>query len=393
MKKILWLTSWYPNETNPFSGDFIKRQAEAVSVYQPLTILWVGKYEPGSHPHIIDHSNKVHDLGSLKEYILYFPSYEKTKPVFLKLKSQVAYFQRHLSFIKQLRGKNELPDLVHVQVAMKAGLIALYLKWKYKIPYVLTEHWTAYYAGAKDSLLKKSFITRYLTRLVLKNAARFLPVSDSLGNQIHQHWVQIPFQKIPNVVNTRFFYPSESQMENGFRFIHISTLLYPKNPEGIIRCFIKLLSQGVHADLVLVGPLNPALQEIIQSSRLPPEKIHCTGEIPYEQVGTELRKSSALVIFSFYENMPCVMLEALCTGIPVIATRVGGIPEVIQEDNGILINAGDENALLEAMKDMISSYHHYDKNKISQRAVGQFSYETIGKEIIRVYDSVLEKIN
>jgi glycosyltransferase involved in cell wall biosynthesis len=390
MKKILWLTSWYPNETDLFNGDFIKRQAEAVSVYQPLTILWVGKYGPETRPDITDHSNQVHESLTLSEYNLYYPSLEKNKTVFSILKSQYAYLKRHLDFIKQLRKRNELPGLVHVHVAMKAGLIALYLKWKYEIPYVLTEHWSGYYAGAKDSLFKKSFITRFCTRLVLKNAARFLPVSDSLGNQIRQHWVEIPFQKIPNVVNTRFFYPPESQEENGFRFIHISTLLYPKNPEGIIRCFTRLQSGGFHANLVLVGPVNPGLHELIQSTGLASEKIHCTGEIPYEQVGIELRKSSALVIFSLYENMPCVMLEALCTGIPVIATRVGGIPEVIQEDNGILIHAGDENELLEAMKDIIRNYKNYDKRGISNRATVQFSYETIGEKIIRVYDSVLE---
>ncbi len=49
MKKVLWLASWYPNAAEPFSGDFIKRQAEAVSIYQPLTVLFVGKYLTANH--------------------------------------------------------------------------------------------------------------------------------------------------------------------------------------------------------------------------------------------------------------------------------------------------------------------------------------------------------
>ncbi len=69
--------------------------------------------------------------------------------MFSKIRSLYTYFKKHAEFIKRLRKRDELPDLVHVQVAMKAGLVALYLKWKYKIPYVLTEHWSGYYEEDK----------------------------------------------------------------------------------------------------------------------------------------------------------------------------------------------------------------------------------------------------
>jgi glycosyltransferase involved in cell wall biosynthesis len=391
MRKILWLTSWYPNKMNPFSGDFIKRQAEAVSKYQPVDVLYVGKYFSESALDKTKFSGIENKSENLKESILYYPSSETGDHIISKFKSLYTYFDNHIKFIKKLHARNDLPDLVHVQVAMKAGLVALYLKWRYNIPYVVTEHWTGYYRQAKDSLFKKSFIFRFLTRLILKNASAFLPVSEALGNQITQYWIQIPFLKIPNVVNTRFFYPPTMEPANRFRFIHISSLIDQKNPEGIIRSFIELINLGHPAELVLVGPLRPRLNKIISICGLPPDKIYCTGEIPYDQVGIELRKSNAMVMFSNYENMPCVLLEALCSGIPVIATNVGGIPEVIQEDNGILISAGDENELLEAMKEMIRNHNKYDKTKISQKASAQFSFETVGKKITGVYDSVLKK--
>jgi glycosyltransferase involved in cell wall biosynthesis len=390
MKKVLWLTSWYPNAMEPFNGDFIKRHAEAVSIFQPLTTLFVGNYLPGSENEGVKMRDGNYESRSLREYILYYQTKGNSQSPVSRFKSAYAYFNKNIEFIDQLRLKNELPDLVHVHVAMRAGLIALYLKWKYKIPFVLTEHWTGYFAGTKHSLFKKSLSTRFLTKLILKNAERFMPVSDSLGSQIRDNWVRVPFQKIFNVVNTRFFFPSKSVIQEEFRFVHISTLLYPKNPEGIIRCFIKLSTQGIKASLVLVGPLNPDIHRILASSGISQDKIICTGEIPYEQVAEELRKSSALVMFSVYENMPCVVLEALCTGIPVIATRVGGIPEVIGEDNGILVEEGNENELLEAMKKMIVNYHLYQKDEISQKATEQFSYETIGRKIIQVYDEVLK---
>jgi glycosyltransferase involved in cell wall biosynthesis len=391
MSNILWLPSWYPNETDPFSGDFIQREAEAVSIYQPLRVLFVVKTlrRPDSLENSFsDVCNRKHNL---EENILYYSASDSETSMLTRFNSLKSYIRRHLKYIKELRKKDDLPDLVHVQVALKAGLIALYLKWKYRIPYVLTEHWSGYYPISRDSLYKKSYLTRFVTRLIIKNATRFLPVSEDLGNEISKHWSHVSFQKIPNVVNTDLFYPSNSPKSGVFRFIHISSLKYPKNPEGIIRAFTELLKQDISAELELVGPLCPSINDFIKSIGLNPDQLICTNEISYDQVAVELRKSSALVMFSFYENMPCAILEALCSGLPVIATKVGGIPEIIRNENGILIGAGKENELLEAMKAMIRNYHTYDRMQISHEASEQFSYKVIGKKIVDIYSSILKK--
>lgn len=385
MKKVLWLTSWYPNRDDPFSGDFIKRQAEAVSLFQPVQILFVGKYSPRP---LQEQVKQVNSFPNLKEYLLYYPASDHDN-LFTKGRSVTSYFLKHLQIIRQLHKKNELPDLVHVQVAWKSGLIALYLKWKYKIPYVLTEHWSGYYPQAKDSLFRKSYLERYWTRRIIGKANQLITVSEALGKQIRQSWLKVPFQQIPNVVNTRFFFTEKNKRAEKFRFIHISTLKYPKNPEGILRVFAALRKTPIDAELVLVGPVNTGLDKMIREMGLPEQDIRCTGEIPYKNVGIELRHSSVLILFSHYENMPCVLLESLCSGIPVIASRVGGIPEVVDETNGILVKAGDENDLLEAMKTMIRKESSYDREKISSRAAAQFSYEVVGKEILSVYESVL----
>lgn len=386
MRSVLWLCSWYPNAADPFTGDFIKRQAEALSVVQPLKIIYSGKYPkvPKQQP-----GSTVGTFPNLQEVILYYPFTAKDNIV-SRVRSLFTYFRKHADLIRQLKNNNELPDIVHVQVAFKAGLIAFYLKWKYGIPYVLTEHWTGYYQQAKDSLFRRSFLEKYLTRLVLKNAAMLITVSEALGNQIQQHWIPIPFRKILNVVDTRLFYHQENRRPQKFRFIHISTLGFQKNPEGIVRAFTSLVKEGIDSELVLVGPVNPGLGKMIAETGLPLNTIRCTGEISYEQVGVELRNASAMILFSFYENMPCVLLESLCSGIPVIATRVGGIPEVIGNENGILINAGDEKELLEAMRTIIQKEPVFNKEQISAQASSRFSYEAITKEILAVYDLVLK---
>jgi glycosyltransferase involved in cell wall biosynthesis len=385
MRKVLWLASWYPNISDPYTGDFIKRQAEAVSEIQPLKIVFAGKYNKASDQQPLVRSDA---FPNLQEYILYYSSTTKNN-IISRYRSLFTYFKIHRAFIRELRNKNELPDIVHVHVAFKAGLIALYLKWKYGIPFVLTEHWTGYYRQAEDNLFDRSIFEKYLTRLIFKHAARLITVSEALGKQIQKNWIQKPFRKIPNVVNTSLFYPQASISGKKFRFIHISTLHYRKNPEGIVHAFKTLLQEGMDSELVLVGPVNPGLEKIIRDTGLPVHSVRCTGEISYEQVGVELRNSSAMILFSYLENMPCVMLESFCSGVPVIATKVGGIPEEIGNENGILINVANEKELLEAMRLMMNKIHSYDKEKISGKAVSHYSYPAIAKEIVSVYNTVL----
>jgi glycosyltransferase involved in cell wall biosynthesis len=387
MRRVLWLCSWYPNAADPFTGDFIKRQAEALSVIQPLKIIFAGKY-PRTPQQQKGSGDRT--FTNLEEVILYYP-FSSSYNSISKIRSLFAYFKKHRDYFHLLKKNNELPDVVHVHVAFRAGLIALYLKWKYKIPYVLTEHWTGYYRDTKDSLFNKSYLEKYLVRLILKHTDLLITVSEALGNQIQENWIRVPFRKMPNVVDTRFFYPREIQPGKRFRFIHISSFQNQKNPEAIVRVFMALVNEGIQAELVMVGPVGPDLEKMVTESGLPPGIIQLTGEISYEQVAVELGNSSVLVLFSFYENMPCVILESLCSGIPVIATGVGGIPEVIGNENGILVDAGDERELLGAMKQMMGKASLYDKEKISRKATAAYSYETVARQIMAVYDELLSQ--
>ena len=92
--------------------------------------------------------------------------------------------------------KNGLPDIVHVQIAMKAGIIALWLKKKYNIPYVITEQWTMYNSKAKDAYEKRSFIFKNFTKKIFENASVFLTVSKNLAEIIEKKLYKVPFKVV-----------------------------------------------------------------------------------------------------------------------------------------------------------------------------------------------------
>ncbi|MGI8583348.1 MAG: glycosyltransferase family 4 protein, partial [Chitinophagaceae bacterium] len=176
--------------------------------------------------------------------------------------------------------------------------------------------------------------------------------------------------------------------QNKFRFIHVSTMSYQKDPESIIRVAKQLWDEGFEFELVMIGCINESIKRLANKLLLTDEQIIFKGEIPYSQVAVEMQKSSAFILFSRIENLPCVILEALCCGLPVISSDVGGIKEVVNESNGILVAEQNETALKEAMKKMILHYTSFNRQIIAENAALKFNYAEVGKEIDNVYRNI-----
>jgi glycosyltransferase involved in cell wall biosynthesis len=138
----------------------------------------------------------------------------------------------------------------------------------------------------------------------------------------------------------------------------------------------------------MVGPYPEQVLTYARNMGLNDQHAHFTGPVSYQKVAEYLQASSALVLYSRYENLPCVILEALCCGLPVISTPVGGIAEVINAGNGILIDSEDEEQLTTAFVQMYTNYHQFDQAKISDAATSLYSYAAVGSLINAVYSNV-----
>jgi glycosyltransferase involved in cell wall biosynthesis len=109
-----------------------------------------------------------------------------------------------------------------------------------------------------------------------------------------------------------------------------------------------------------------------------------------EQVSEKMKAANCFVLFSDYENQPCVILESLASGIPVIATKVGGIPEIVDKKRGILVENKNEDALLEAMKRMLEKNVELDSSEdLRKYVVENFSKSVIAEKFSEIYNQVL----
>ena len=115
------------------------------------------------------------------------------------------------------------------------------------------------------------------------------------------------------------------------------------------------------------------------------------GKKTSAEVAEAYQKADFFVLFSNFENLPCVIVEAFASGVPVLSTSVGGIAEILTPERGILIESGDEVALKQGMITMLDHCHEFDRAAIRKYALETFSNEVIGKQIFEVYQSVLGK--
>jgi len=366
--KILFLASWYPNKTDRFLGNFVQRHAEAISTIQEVYVVAAFRYK--------EYSLERVQRGNLTEITVY---YQNKLPL-------ISYLKAMHKGIREIDLKKTDFDLCHVNVAWPAGLIALLLK----IPFVVTEHFSGYVPMRNH---RWPILSKTLTKRILQQANFVLPVSEFLRNAMAGFAPKAKYRIIPNVVNEKLFNYSPPETEGRFTFLHISTLEdKSKNIRGLLDAVNKVALKGRRNFRLLIG--GDGSQHFLKRSILE----FCPGgafietfshKAPYE-VAELMKKSHALLMFSHYETQSCTILEALSSGRPVVSSEVGGIPEITDASNSILVKDNDRIGLAKAIEKMVDTYEQFDKEKIAAEARRKYSYEVIARSYDEVYASALK---
>ncbi|MDH7597980.1 MAG: glycosyltransferase [Methanothrix sp.] len=384
--KVLIIASWYPNKEHPISGIFIKKYALAISKYCDVAVLY-------THIGNIKNDIEISKINNILEVILYKQvKYSKNKFIYY-LRCQIAQYLGFMHFsligyniIYKLFGK---PDLVHCNVILYSGLIALYLKLKYRIPYIITEHWVGYVDGTFN---KRSFFGKILIKLIGKNAAAITTVSNSLKNAMIACGIKNKYFIIPNIVE---IVETNNNLNNNHTkkyILHISLLNDDiKNVSGIIEACRKLYTKRKDFELHIVGdgPDRGSLETLAKNYNLLDEVIFFEGMVSNNKIQEFLNKCDFFVINSNFETFSVVTAEALMCGKPVIATKCGGPNEFVNEDCGILIEPRDNDALVKAINYMLDNYIKYDSKKIIRYAKSIFNPLHIGKSFLDIYHDAI----
>jgi glycosyltransferase involved in cell wall biosynthesis len=165
--------------------------------------------------------------------------------------------------------------------------------------------------------------------------------------------------------------------------------MYPlKNVDKIIQTFASIFKQRDDWELVLVGPINNTCGKLVDDLQLQ-SKIKFTGEVSYMEVAQQMQQADAYIMFSQHENFPCTIIEALCCGLPVVSSNVGGIAEAVNYSNGILVEANNTDQLQSAIMSVMNDPGQFNAEKIAGEASSKYNYTTVAQQFINAYKSII----
>lgn len=365
---VLFLPGWYPNRTHPTLGNFVQRHAEAVATLHPVTVVHAVK-DPGSRG--LEHSTTKR--GQLTEHLVYSAGGPWSR------------MTATLELIARLHREGPPFQVVHGNILHATAPLLLWVRRRWKLPFLVSENWTGYHVDAVRHL---PLLTRLAMRLATRHAAYLCPVSEHLAAAMRRHGLSAPHRVVPNVVDTDQFHPPDHPRPvAATRFLHVSTLLDEhKNVTGLLHAFAQARRTLPGITLHILGDGDRAPHERTATALgLPPDAVTFEGPSPLRTIAERMRNADAFVLPSNHENLPCVMLEAFACGLPVVATDVGGIPEHLAPERGILIRRGDMDALHHAFIQLAQGAHPHHHDAIRQYAVDRFSMPVVAGAFDALY--------
>jgi len=369
---ILFLSGWYPSRVLPSNGDFVQRHAEAVATKHKVTLIHVITDEI-----LLELERTVTLKNNVKTIILYLP----------KVNNSFAKFYFFIkSYISEI-SKIDYFDMVHLNITYPLGMLALYMKFLKNKPYIISEHWSDYQKNLNKSI---GFFQKFITKIIIRNASFICPVTTHLKDAMINFGLKGNYYPIPNVVNTSIFNKLEEKDANEFVISHISGMQQEiKNVKGIINVISKLQNKIPNLKFNLIG--NNSSKYIDYIKKLAINNSTIKEQIPNDEIANYLNKTDVFVLFSNYENLPCVIIESFACGVPVVSTNVGGISEYFPKNFGYLIEPKDEIALEKSILNIRNKKLIPNKDEMVKFADYNFGISTICNSFTELYLKSLNK--
>jgi teichuronic acid biosynthesis glycosyltransferase TuaC len=196
---------------------------------------------------------------------------------------------------------------------------------------------------------------------------------------------------IGNGFDPKVFHPGWSPPENSLRFLYVGDLKREKGLLDLVQAIQQFRASEPElfkrADFTFAGEGadRTVIEAAIVSTHLE-ASIHVLGEVPHIAVADHMRTSDFLVLPSWSEGLPTVIPEALACGLPIIATTVGGIPEVVCEANGYLVAPKKPSELAGALAQV--ARRAWDRDAVTDTS-RPYTWSSLAKRIKMVYEDAI----
>jgi glycosyltransferase involved in cell wall biosynthesis len=365
--RCLVVTPWYPSASRPVEGIFVRDLARAVARRHDVAVLFAEPAAPGTPP---TRSDEIEDgLRTVRMRFRPLPTARASLPLRL-LALRIA--------LERLVRTGFRPEVLHAHVYL-GGAGALLLRRGLHVPVVVSEHLSSFVDGTLDRP------RRVLSRYVFERADLVCPVSDDLASRLAALAPRARLRVMSNLVDTELFHPPATRPEGPPRLAFVGGLHPRKGVHHLLHALARV-RERTPAVLEVVGD-GPARMELeALASRLGiAAEVEFLGNRDRIDVAALMRRADLLALPSRSENQPVVLLEAQASGLPVVASDVGGVPEVVDGLAGRLVPSGDVDALAAAIESVLAEPGQFDRSAIAERARVRYGQEAVAARWDDVY--------
>jgi glycosyltransferase involved in cell wall biosynthesis len=373
--QVLIISFWNDTVQFPLHGIFIQEQAAAVCNLRENVVFLQVNVLPSDH---------IYLKKTIEE-----SEYYKNRRIIINLYSRLWKFWYINPWLlasiinsilkKRVNGIN--PAIIHSNVIFPCGIVGYLLARRMGAELLISEHWSKAAKLLKHPLYKRIALRAYHKSFAIICVSEFLSlrISKATGNK--------NIATIPNIINTEIFtYLPKPPGDNGpLCMLCVASWKLPKRLDLIFDALCSYaLETTRHIDLTVVG--NGTQVEMLKNHETPGNlHINWSGSLERQAIAKLLQITHVFLHASNIETFSIVTAEALSTGTPVLASNVGALPELINEQNGLLVE-NTPDAWLKGIREIVTK--HFDYPAIALQNQNKYSASRIGNSIIAFYNRI-----
>lgn len=287
--------------------------------------------------------------------------------------------------------RNEV-DVVQVHIADMPMVPAFLLSKIANKPYVVTCH------GSDIRILQRNTFVKFFWEIMLKNASKVVSISKEIKDILVNEY-GLPSQSIKIITNgydeewvkRHLVETSNSASRENLSLVFVGSLRKVKDPLNLIEVF-KIVSErvkNVNLQIVGEGPLRQAVERKIEEYGLQ-DRVTLHGEVTHQRALEILASSAIYVLTSVEEAQSISLIEAMALGKPVVATSVGGVPEIVLDGmNGLLTPPRLPGRMAQLIEQLLRDPALAENlGKAAAASVKDFSWNNIALEYLNIYRQV-----